>query len=344
MLGDMTAMVEETAETELELLEGLRTLGRITALCAELSLDVDAEAPWFFSMNSESRYVGGPNPDGAYHLAMIEGRHRYLVSGKRNSATYLGFQVLAGTGLTPRRMAAFVSDHQLDLDDQGGFGFVLSMAEPSAPELGGHPWVPMPEDASAIVVRQYVADPHREQLATLDIRPLDPPGPLAQPTDEVLSEQFTAMGWTIWKLATLHQTIKPELLDMPNQLITAAAAELGDADTTPDNLYMIGTFRLDRSEALVLEFEPPDTRYWSVTVENIWHECIDVRRRRSSLTNASAAVSADGLVRVVLAATDPGLGNWIDTGGRHRGFVTLRWLDNPKAPTVIATVVEAGER
>ena len=96
------------------------------------------------------------------------------------------------------------------------------------------------------------------------------------------------MGWTIAKLATLHRTIQPELLDQPNQLLTAEAADLGAADTTPDNLYMLGTFRLADGEALVIDLDPPDTRYWSVTLENIWHECIDHRRRRSSLTNAHA--------------------------------------------------------
>ena len=87
------------------------------------------------------------------------------------------------------------------------------------------------------------------------------------------------------KLTTLHRTIKPELLEQPNTLLTAEAADLGDADTTPDNLYMIGTFRLDADESLVLEFEPPDTRYWNVTLENIWHECLEPRRRHSSVTN-----------------------------------------------------------
>ncbi len=66
---------------------------------------------------------------------------------------------------------------------------------------------------------------------------------------------------------------------------------------------------------------PPDTRYWSVTLENIWHECIDPRRRRSSITNAGAVADADGTVRIVIAATDPDVDNWLDTGGRHRGFV-----------------------
>ena len=64
MLDDMADMVRTEAQTELELLEGFRVLGRVTALCAELSLDVDPEAPWFFSMNTEARLVGGPNPDG----------------------------------------------------------------------------------------------------------------------------------------------------------------------------------------------------------------------------------------------------------------------------------------
>ena len=71
---------------------------------------------------------------------------------------------------------------------------------------------------------------------------------------------------------------------VPSILVTAEAAQLGAADTTPDNLYMIGTFRLAPDEALVLDLEPPDTRYWSVTLENIWHECIDPRRRTSSAT------------------------------------------------------------
>jgi len=106
---------------------------------------------------------------------------------------------------------------------------------------------------------------------------------------------------------------------------------------------MLGTFRLAPDEVLVIDLEPPVTRYWSVTLENIWHECIDPRRRRSSITNAAAKTDAAGNVRVVAAASDPGVDNWIDTGGRHRGFVTVRWLDNPDAPAVKTSVVPLGE-
>ncbi len=343
MLDEMADMVRTEAESELELVEGFRVLARVTALCAELSLDVDPECPWFFPMNTEARFVGGPNPDGDYHLGMIDGTHRYRVSGRRGSVSYLGFQVLAGRGLTPRRMAAHVSDRDLVLDDQGRFAFVLAAVEPSAEELDGAPWVGIPPDASGIVVRQYIADRSAEAPAEFTIENLDPVGPPARPSDEGVGEQLTAMGWTIAKLMTLHRTVLPEAVERPNELVTVESGSLGDENTTPDNLYVLGTFRLAAHDALVVEFTPPGTRYWSVTVENIWHECIDTRRRVGSVTNAGVTLRSDGTARVVVAAerppsADDGTTVWLDTGGRHRGFVVVRWLDNPEAPAVRTTV------
>jgi hypothetical protein len=91
----------------------------------------------------------------------------------------------------------------------------------------------------------------------------------------------------------------------------------------------------------VIELEPPATRYWSVTLENLWHECLESRRRRSSITNAAAVADPDGIVRIVVAADDPGVGsaNWLDTGGRHRGWIVVRWIDNPTAPPVTTRVI-----
>jgi hypothetical protein len=339
MLDDMVAMVQEDAETEGELLEGLRMLGRVTALCSELTLDVDHGAPSFFDMNTESRFVGGPNPDGAYRLGMVDGRRRYRVSGTRGTSAYLGLQVLAGTGLAPRRMAAHVADHDLELDADGRFGLVLSATAPDGAELAGDRWLPVPEDASAIVVREYYADRAAEVPAELSIEPLDPAGPPPRPDDESLAEQLTAFAWTIAKLATLHRTIRADLLDRPNELVAAEAAELGAAETSPDNLYLLGSFRLGPDEALVIDLVPPATRFWAITVENVWHECLEPRRRPSSITGAAAAADDDGHVRFVLAERDPGVPNWLDTGGRHRGWVILRWIDRPEAPALTTAVV-----
>jgi len=340
MLTDVTKIVAEDAESERELAEGLRMVARVSSLCAQMSVEADPEQPSFFDMCSDNRMVGGPNPDGNYYLAMIRGDRRYRITGSRGTSAYLGFQILAGTGLTPRRMAAYVSDTDLALNS-GDFALVLSADEP--PDLAGAQWVKIPADASSVVVREYIGDRAGEELAALHIETLDP-GPLTTPTDDELADQFTAMAWSLMKLTTLHRTIKPELLETPNTLLTAQAADLGAADTTPDNLYMMGTFRLEPGQALVLDIAPPDTRYWNVTLESIWHECLEPRRRHSSVTNRGIQPGADGRVRIAISVQDFGFGHWLDTGGRHRGFIVLRWLDNPSPPEVTVSVRQGQER
>lgn len=113
MLADVTAIVTEDAETERELAEGLRVVARVSSLCAQMTVEADPERPSFFDMCSDNRMVGGPNPDGNYYLAMIRGDRRYRITGTRGTSAYLGFQILAGTGLNPRRMAGYLSDADL---------------------------------------------------------------------------------------------------------------------------------------------------------------------------------------------------------------------------------------
>jgi hypothetical protein len=340
MLADITNVVIEDARDERELLDGLRVVSRVTALCSELSVEADPELPWFLDMCSPTRMIGGPNPDGRYLLAMIRGDRRYRVTGTRGSTAYLGLQILAGTGMTPRRMAGHLSDTDLKLDGDT-FTIIVSADEPE--HLDGTQWLRIPADAASIVVREYVGDAAVEVPATLHIETLDA-GPPRVLTDDEVAEQFTAMAWTVMKLSTLHRTVKPELLTQPNTLLTAQAADLGSADTTPDNLYMLGTFGLADDETLLLEFAPPDTRYWNVTLENIWHECIEPRRRHSSVTNRGVRPDGDGMVRIAIGARDFGHGHWLDTAGHQRGFVVLRWLDNPQAPDVTVTVCRGTSR
>ena len=58
--------------------------------------------------------------------------------------------------------------------------------------------MPIPEDASAVLVRQYVADRSVEQLAEFRIVSLDPVGLPGRPSDEQVAEGLGAMGWTLY--------------------------------------------------------------------------------------------------------------------------------------------------
>lgn len=339
VLDDITEQIKQDARDERELLEGLRVLNRVTALCTELTIDADLDDPHFVQMTTPQRFIGGPNPHGTYPLASISGDRAYRVTGVRGTSTYLGIQVLAGTGLNPRRMSNYVSDRDLILDDDGHFTLIFSATPPSDVDLAGTTWVQIPEDASSIVVREYIAEPTTAVPVALDIELLGPPRRPQPITDEVLAQQLTAMGWMIVKLTTLHRTVRPDLLDTPNQLITSESEALGTENTTPDNLYMLGVFDLEPDQSLQLEFTPPQTRYWAVTLESLWHECPEPLRTSSSVTNKGIEPGPDGLIRINIGAQDTCDGYWLDTGGRTRGFVTLRWLDHPSAPEVTTRVV-----
>ena len=215
MLADVTQTVTDDAVNERELLEGLRVVAKVTGLCTELSVEADAERPRFFDMCSDTRMVGGPNPDGRYLLAMIRGDRTYRVTGTRGSTAYLGFQVLAGTGLTPRRMAGYVSDTDLKLELRRVRARVLggraARRQPRRRAVGAHP-------ARRVVDRGARVHRRRERRRTRDhgaSNAVDA-DPLQPITDAEAAEQFTAMAWTIVKLTTLHRTIKPELLTQPN--------------------------------------------------------------------------------------------------------------------------------
>ncbi len=56
------------------------------------------------------------------------------------------------------------------------------------------------------------------------------------------------------------------------------------------------------------------------------------------MTNRGVQPGPDGRVRIAISEQDAGLGHWLDTGGRHRGFIVLRWLDNPTPPEVRVSV------
>lgn len=334
VLTDLAEVVRTDARDERERAEGYRVLARTLALVSELTVDVDAEVPRMFPMTTPLRQVAGPNPDGEYDLCAITPGTAYRISGERGTVTYLGFQVMAGVGLTPRRHAGYLSDSDLDLVD-GRFSFVLATEDPST----GEQWVPIPEDASAVVVRQYVADRATETLATYGVTRVEAPGPVTPLDDETCAEQLTALAWTAVKLMTLHRTILPDLPQTPNVLVTAEAAAIGSENTTPDNLYMLAFFELGRDEALEIVLTPPETRYWSVTLENVWHECLEPFRTRSSTTQHGVVAEEDGTVRLVVAGRDPGIPNWLDTGDRRRGYVVVRWLDNPEPPAATTRVI-----
>jgi hypothetical protein len=97
---------------------------------------------------------------------------------------------------------------------------------------------------------------------------------------------------------------------------------------------------LDDDEYLVIESEVPPARYWSFHNYDMGiHHLVDPLDRQSSLDHTQVAVDDDGRIRLVCSARDPGVTNWLETGGRRVGLLTARWFWYEGDPTFTTQVV-----
>ena len=112
----------------------------------------------------------------------------------------------------------------------------------------------------------------------------------------------------------------------PNEIHPTDPSLLAFAQGDPNTLYHNGYFELAEDEALEVELDPPPCAYWNLQVANHWLESLDYLDYCTNFNHATAEPEADGKVRIVIARSDPGVRNWIDTAGHSRGCISMRWI------------------
>ncbi len=72
-------------------------------------------------------------------------------------------------------------------------------------------------------------------------------------------------------------------------------------------------------------------------------ESLDYRFRRVHVNSQTAALRDDGSSRLVVAHTDPGCANWMDTSGHDHGTMCVRWVRAESHPEPRCRVVKLSE-
>ncbi len=109
---------------------------------------------------------------------------------------------------------------------------------------------------------------------------------------------------------------------------------------TSDDIYDGNHFyRLRPDEALVIETELPDARYWQFQLCDLWFRSADWSERSTSINHRQAHIDADGRFRCVVAHRDPGVANWLDTSGEPEGVLQYRWIWSRTNPEPTGRVV-----
>ncbi|MEZ5168078.1 MAG: hypothetical protein R2695_16920 [Acidimicrobiales bacterium] len=190
-----------------------------------------------------------------------------------------------------------------------------------------------------LTIRVYVVDWAADAIPTFHIERLDRAGdrPAVLTVERAATALDEAAHWIETSVPYWLRYIdraRPEGLD--NQLFAPGGAKGGAVNI----VYGAGYWQLRDDEAWLITFERPDAFHWSIQTHTWpWFESGDLAHATTSLNDQQAHVDADGTVRVVVSAVDPGVPNWIDTEGRPVGMVAYRWIWARTTPTPTGEVV-----
>jgi hypothetical protein len=336
-------VLEHSPDSDLDRAEGFRYLTRLLRMGLKLSLEhADPAAPRLVQYMDPTQKFGVDNPDQLYLWARIDGAHSYRLRGPRGSTAYYGIGVYAGSAARGgRRTVAHVDADRLE----GGTREVDLVLAPAgflegceAPPAN---FVQLDPDTTTLLVRQTMNDyeAERPEWPTLERLDAEGPPPPLRPSQVVKGLERAARQ--VLGSATMFARLVEQWRKQPNVLHPMDERLARESFGDPDFYYSGGCWKLGPDEALVIDLDPPECRYWGFLVCNTWTESLDYRYRPVGTSKGRATYRADGTVRIALAHRDPGLPGitWLDTEGHGEGSMTLRWLLAEHTPVPTPRVV-----
>jgi len=298
------------------------------------AISADGDHPVFLPALNVTLNAGQPNADTTYRSTPITAGGVYRLRGEIGSLRIFNvgeFAIPAGN--SGARTAPIYHDFKtLHVDGAGHFDVILSPARPDG--YAGDWWQLSPATTS-LVIRQVAFDWASERDPRVSIERLDKPAQRPRPDAADLEKRLRGLADSIAS-STLRVVDHVEELRKQGYLnrLRQFDYSLGGL---PTQFYYEGAYEIRPDEALIVEAKVPSgCSYWSILLTNDIFETTDWYNNQSSLNGAQARVDKDGVVRYVIANSDPGVPNWLDTAGYLSGAIQGRWnecSDNP-IPTI----------
>jgi hypothetical protein len=314
----------------------MQNLGQSFALGFETK---DTKYPVIHTFSTPFCKLGGDNADCVYQQAWIDGESVYKISGNKGTVRFFNItvqgprpQVKPGSTWRPLMdpfgdvPEATLFGSEIETDWDGDFELYIG-----GPKRGPN-WLPTTPGSRKLFIRQYF-DAWSEESARIRIERVGMTQPRPAPTP---ADLVKAMDWASY--FTRQNTI-----DWPDYAYQSS----GDIDpehinqfpskhrAIPDPVYNTQTdklrgrsgvamvWRLAPDEAMILEWDKNDI-FWMITNMGMMLNSMDYLYRPISYTPTRTQVDSDGKIRFVMAHTDPGYHNWIDTSGFVMGNLENR--------------------
>jgi hypothetical protein len=308
----------------------------------DMFFEANAERPMFRRTLWAERKVFGDSPDTLYYITLIRPDRTYRIRGNIAGAVYTAFSVEAGgidERFPPARVVASLNDGQFEVDADGNYEIIVS-AEPH----DGN-WLRLEADAAAIATRHYFERP--EPVANdpllhipLDIELLELMAPPPATTPATVARDIRRLANFLRGLTLdmMNNTgPKPSFMStVPNQFNPPAGLQPGGYGAA-DIVNQMAPYALQPDQALVIEGRLPPCRFANFMLWNRFLQTYDYANHSVSLNRRQLHFEDDGSFRIVIAHSDPGCVNWLDTCGEPYGLIYVRCILPEQQPTQLTT-------
>jgi len=325
-----------------------RALMMVVSGAIELFLESDTARPAFHRIISPLR-KWGDNPDGIYLFALIDGERSYRIRGRRGLEIYQSITIHDGDreGNWPSGVLSDLNHTAIDYESDGSYEIVLS------PQPQGRNWMRTGPDAGSVIMRFYhTSSPPAALVAAcqpeVTIEAFDPPtqAPPALDDATVARRLRRARNWIRSKYG-FQLLPDPQLARLPawfsskpNELGEPAiwrSAREGGGWGAVDAIYCAGNYELGPDQVLLIEGQLPQACYAGLALWNAFGQTEDYRYRRISLNHTQMQLDEQRRFCIVVAHSDPGVADWLDTAGRGHGTIYWRYLlpqEQPLRPSL----------
>jgi hypothetical protein len=332
------ALASRWAQTPINRAQAMYYISMLQAFGFNLYMAPRQAYPTFFShliFTPVEYNWGAPSPDFRYHWTAIDGARTYRIWGQRGHSSWLDIQAQRGWwGDADQSHLGNWDVDKFALGQDGSFEIIAS----ATMQQGN--WMKLdPTAHNTCVLVRDIWDDWECEGASIHIELLD-----RKPTDTVFLHQ-EEIGHRLGQIAFQTRFSVDWYLASMDRIFANAGGynRFWLPGPSPTNLggnprasYVHMIYDLKPDQALIIETEIPNARYWSLQLADNFYQTVDYRFHQASLNNKQARLDADGKVRVVLSAVDPGVPNWVDPAGLMQGLAMWRWYlsDRFLVPTV----------
>lgn len=330
---------------------------------------------WYMQSFAGTR-IWYDNPDTIYRFIGANSASSYVITGKFDGSVPADTNISVLTGLNGTT-AANINGRDLVVNPDGTFT-ITADSSPSEPGETNH--LQLVPGTTLITTRNTLSDWNTQEPMSLSVLKVSGPpsslfsqiGGFAIPGIGPLvagSPLLTSLVSVIPPLpGHIVQSAEAALITLllgingENQYMSVATTDASTGQKKPPNvlsdpdhnasflatqLQSAGYFQLADDEALVVTIDPGKARYFSLPVTNDWTITNNYWDEQTSLNVSQSVVNPDGTYTYVVSPTDPGVANWVSTGGLNQGTISIRFQDfNPDSdvdPTVHSQVVPLGQ-